>query len=216
MGDKIKIDDVVKCIEADGGESAGLKKGHYYRVIEVAESLDGWTQFINISGGDVDKKQLFKGSRFEVCKKKKPNKFKTGDSVKYIDTCQFFGLTIGKEYRVSGIHGSMVNILLDDGTECLIKDKRFVKVISKPKYGDKVLVSDKEDGDYEEQYFIAHVEGSDYPYGVNTEKPRQDKQSQTIYMYKYMKNIEGETNEYTMDEIADKLGIPVEQLKIKK
>ena len=85
----------------------------------------------------------------------------------------------------------------------------------KPKRGDKVLVWENE-GDEREAIFIAEIEGAKYPvitvaYGY--EEDFKDGKTFDIAGWSYMKPYK---KEVTMQEIAEKFGVDVEQLKIKK
>jgi hypothetical protein len=141
---------------------------------------------------------------------------KVGDRVVCMDNDGFSGiLTVGKEYTVIGRRDFQTKIMLvmvdDEGEESNFLVNRFELVEWVPKRGEIVLVQGC--GDWVEREFITDLGDSiDYRYIC------RDKEDQRKFCFwDVMKQkVEPKITELTMDEIAEKFGIAVEQLKIKK
>ena len=124
----------------------------------------------------------------------------------------------GDSYRYYGV----IDGVFDNYSETFVNDLG-AEIITlpepewKPKRGDRVLVWDNE-GDERERIFITQIEGDIYPYvAVNflLEGNFIRGEKFTTVGWKNMKPIP-QVKEVTMQEIAEKFGVEVEQLKIKK
>ena len=89
-----------------------------------------------------------------------------------------------------------------------------------PKSGDKILVWDSNDEKPKERIFFTYLEGTSAPILTvcqNDEERFLKNEVVDVIFWKHYKLIEPKIEvEVTMDEIADKFGVDVSQLKIKK
>jgi len=88
-----------------------------------------------------------------------------------------------------------------------------------PKFGDKVEVSDNE-RDWKQRIFIGEYKGRYHAVAVSSETPFNNNCAYMCNSWDYIRPIQPKEEpklvELTMQEIADKLSIPVKDLRIKK
>lgn len=141
------------------------------------------------------------------------------------DTSDFNGSSTkadGDEFRYYGvINGYFDNYhiknVMDAGAEIITLPEPEPEKEWKPKRGERVLVWDYK-WDEREAIFIAEIEGDIFPYvAVRQEYEGNFLKGEKFltYQWKNMKPIP-QVKEVTMQEIAEKFGVEVEQLKIKK
>ena len=149
------------------------------------------------------------------------DKFKVGDKVMYIKD-RFTKLITWNVYVVSGVDSRGEGVSIEGISTSNVVFGWDVDdfVLVDYKVGDLVECSDN--GEFwTEKHFLADlsmVKSKDINYLTSEVHPDNmcwSRQSH-IYQYKYIRPVKPEVTEFTMDEIAEKLGIPVEQLKIKK
>lgn len=140
--------------------------------------------------------------------------FKQGDIVRCVDNKGFgIDLTLNKEYTVIRAYNTSVFIIDDKGGEYAYNNPRFELVVGWiPKKGELVLVKDDSSEEWLERVFIVDL-GEKYKNRYLCEKVTE---SHIFIGWEQIKKLEPQVTELTMDEIANKFNIPVEQLKIKK
>ena len=140
--------------------------------------------------------------------------FKQGDVVRCVDNKGFgIDLTLNKEYTVIRVYNMSVCIVDDSGIEYRYNNPRFVLVVGwTPEKGEMVLVKDDSSEGWVERVFIVDL-GEKY----NSRYLCERLERPDYYLgWEQIKKLEPQVTEVTMDEIANKFNIPVEQLKIKK
>jgi hypothetical protein len=142
-------------------------------------------------------------------------KFKKGDDVRCVNANNYDSrLTINKRYIVIKYYNNCAYIIDDTGVKYGYDKSRFELVKSldwTPEKGELALVRDG-CGDWVERIFIIDL-GEKYTGRYLCEMREQP----TSYLgWEQIKKLEPVVTELTIDEIAKKFNIPVEQLKIKK
>lgn len=150
-------------------------------------------------------------------------KFKKGDIVKCVEA-DMYGLTKGKDYIVLE-DSKPKNVYISDnnGQKNGLSPSRFELVKRVGGYrdyreGDIVRPSDDEVISYDElcdRRFVTDL-GPEYTYRYIVISKNDGKRTEPM-VYKYIiGKPEEEVKEFTMEEIAEKMGVSVGELKIKK
>jgi hypothetical protein len=122
----------------------------------------------------------------------------------------------GKEFIYYGVIDGMFSNY--GYQEVLEHNAEIIELPGEFKRGERVLVRDRDDSEWYESIFITKIDGAVYPYVVvssNYEDEFINGKGFYTTQYTQCKKLPTQ-KEITMQEIADKFGIDVNNLKIKK
>lgn len=125
-------------------------------------------------------------------------------------------------YYLASTRGKVVCISTDTKPNIPIQSvKDFLEELSVPKEGEVVLVRNSDLSKWLKRIYLGTIARAIYPYityAYNKHKQYSEIEPMPTFCWKQMKRIEVKPKEttLTMDQIAEKFGIPVEQLKVIK